>query len=194
MLDDDVIIKADGGLGLGASIMAVSCGQRLMSKHFAHNFIMARLSIEQDFSSSMPELMGGKADACLIPERVLYLAAEARLVLGFAVPPGEEMGVMAGCEVHPPLIDIGLDAFADACRQEEVQRLIVLDLIAWDVDVHALCLPGDMLIEAQALKIGKAHRCKHQDLDGNSCLTQKLCLFGDARRACSFCHGFSLVP
>ena len=67
MLDDDVIIKADGGLGLGAGIMAVGCGQRLMSKHFAHNFIMAWLGIEQDFGSSMPELVGGKADARLIP-------------------------------------------------------------------------------------------------------------------------------
>ena len=48
------------------------------------------------------------------------------------------------------------------------------DLLAWDVDAHALCLPGDMLIKAQALKVGKEHRCKHQDLDGNRCLSQKL--------------------
>ena len=147
---------------------------------------MTRLRIKQDLGGGMPELVGGKADAGLIPEGLLDLPSKACAVFRLAVPPGEEVGVMAGCEVWAPLIDIGLDAFADACRQKEVQRLIVLDLIAWDVDAHALSLPGDMLIKAQALKVGKAHRCKHQDLDGNSCLSQKLRLFGDARRACSF--------
>ncbi len=40
--------------------------------------------------------------------------------------------------------------------------------------------------EAEVMKVGKVHRRKHQDFDGNSCLSQKLRLFGDARRACSF--------
>ena len=31
VLDDDVIIKADGGLGLGAGIMAVGCGKRFVA-------------------------------------------------------------------------------------------------------------------------------------------------------------------
>ena len=76
---------------------------------------MAGLGIEQDLGSSMPELVGGKADACLIPEGLFNLPPKACTVFRFAVPPREEVGVMAGCEVRAPFVDIGFDAFADAC-------------------------------------------------------------------------------
>ena len=46
VLDDDIVIKADSGLCLGASIMAVGCGQRFVSKHFAHNLIMTWFGIK----------------------------------------------------------------------------------------------------------------------------------------------------
>ena len=63
-----------------------------MSKYFAHYLIMAGLCIKQDLCRGMPELVGGKAYACLIPEGLLDLPSKACAVFRFAVPPGEEVG------------------------------------------------------------------------------------------------------
>ena len=85
VLDDDIVIKVDGSLGLGAGIMTVGRGQRFVSQYFAHNFIMTRFGIKQDLGSGMPELVWGEADACLIPEGLFDLPTKARAIFGFAV-------------------------------------------------------------------------------------------------------------
>ena len=85
VLDDDIIIKTDGGLCLGASIMAIGCGQRLVSKYFADNLIMTWLCIQQNLGGCMSELVWGKADACFVPEGALNLVAKAGSVFRFAI-------------------------------------------------------------------------------------------------------------
>ena len=41
----------------------------------------------------------------------------------------------------PPIIDVTFDALANTLWKQEVERLVILDLLAWDIDPHAPGLP-----------------------------------------------------
>ena len=89
----------------------------------------------------MPELMWGKADACFVPECVLNLVAKAGSVFGFAIAAWEEIGVCGRGQIWAPVIYVLFNALAHTLWKHEVERLIVLDLLAWNIDPYAPCLP-----------------------------------------------------
>ena len=116
MLDDDFIKEFNGSLGLSASIVAIGGGEVFMAEHLANNFIIAWLGIKQYLGCHMPELMGGKFDASLIPYSLLYLSPQTRIILGVHLTAREEMGVGCVGEETAPLHNIGLDPLARSFR------------------------------------------------------------------------------
>ena len=82
----------------------------------------------------MPKLMRCKADACLVPEGVLDLVAKCCAVFWLAVAAREEIGVCWRREIRAPVIYVLFNALAHTLWKHEVERLIVLDLLAWNID------------------------------------------------------------
>ena len=62
-IEDHFIEDGMGGSGLGPGVTFIDGRVTVVAEELAHNFIVARTPVEEDFGCRMPELMGRQTNA-----------------------------------------------------------------------------------------------------------------------------------
>ena len=114
----------------------------------------------------------------MVPEGLLDLLAQGRLILGFASAPWEEVGVGLWQKKAAPLRDVALDPCGRGLCQQEVEGLAVLDLRCGDDEAQppilSPTLPDEVLVKPQVVEVLNPHRRELKDLDRHGRLDQKI--------------------